>query len=122
MSYYEMTTEGNINWDEVGNCCAIASVEGFYFDEARDSAKEKDQILSSIKSFLDDASKEGEEAERSMLFATVNDRQLLSEQALIESGFVSMFPDWSERNPKHAGQGRTKVKVYMKQLYKPEGV
>lgn len=100
----------------VAGCCAIKSISGFWWDEEDQTEDLKEKKKAKMVKELEAAIKSVEEDGKSILFATVCTKQLLSEQALIEAGFQSASEDWLYRNPAHSNY-ETGVKMYWKQLY-----
>ncbi len=115
----------NSNRYAVDGCCAIAVIKNLYYDNSDLSGISKgtrEKIIAEMAKFIDDAVGLADAKAKSILLATVNDHQLVAEKLLQEAGFTSAHPDWAFRNPKTYGGNSRGVKVYMKQLYKPEGV
>lgn len=94
-------------------CCALAYVEGFSSGHFIDIERTKLDVKLAIVT----AKKEG----KSMLLATLNDRQKQAEEVLLKMGFKAATEDYVYRTPQRSSN-RAGVKLYIKQLYKPRKV
>ncbi len=114
------STEQHLGYP-VGGCCAIACTYGFVYDTSlgnpseADKEKFRQQEASKLKAFEQRALESG----KSIMFTSVRDDQTFMEKILIESGYVSPFEDWSYRSPERSTH-RKGMKIYVKQLWKPE--
>ena len=103
----------------VGGCCAIMSVEGFWWDNKENSdafnKKKKEEMVKDLLEFLPQAHKAG----KSIIFGTICTEQLLAEEALIEAGYTCCSDDWIYRDPETSNY-KTGVKMYWKSVYQPE--